>query len=163
MGSSLGGYLSLLMMRDRADLMKHITGALLLCPAIDMPIFKLEELTDEQYSIYQKEGVYDMEINSDPENPRIVRISKELVADAVQKSILTGPEIDVDFPVRMLWGTGDTVVPPERSDILAHKFDGELLKRSQIHWQEGSDHNLCSKKDLLKLTILMSEFFDDKE
>jgi pimeloyl-ACP methyl ester carboxylesterase len=123
-GSSLGGYLSLMMMRDRPELMQSFTGSLLLCPAIDLPIFKLEDLTDEQYEIYKQEGVYDLDLGNDPENPRIVRLSKELIADALEKSILTGSEIDVNFPIRMMWGTEDTVVPPERSDILAHKFSG---------------------------------------
>lgn len=129
-GSSLGGYLSLLLMRDRPELMKHVTGSLLLCPAIDFPIFKLEDLTDEQYEIYKEEGEFNLEYSNDPENPRTLRLSKELVSDAVSKSILTGPEIDVDMPVRMMWGTNDTIVPPERSDILAHKFSGKLLQRS---------------------------------
>ena len=129
-GSSLGGYLSLLLMRDRADLMKHITGALLLCPAIDFPIYKLQDLTEDQYEIYKKKGAYQLDLSPDPSNPRILNLSKKLVSDAVSKSILTGPQIHVDYPVRMLWGTEDKIVPPERSDILAHKFSGELLKRS---------------------------------
>lgn len=134
---------------------------MLLCPAIDFPIFKLEDLSNEEYEEYKIKGEFNLSLSKNPSDPKILKLRKSLILDAKQKSILTGPEICAPFPLRLLWGTADTLVPPERSDLLAHKLSKELLQKTQIHWQDGSDHQLGSPKDLLKLTILMSEFFKE--
>ena len=101
-----------------------------MCPAIDFPIFKLEDLTDEEYEQYKSEGYFNLNLSKTLTNAKFLKLRKELIMDAKAKSILTGPEIDVKFPLRVLWGTADTMVPPSRSDYLAHKLSKELLQKT---------------------------------
>lgn len=100
--SSMGAYISLLLMRDRTDLMEAFSGCVLMCPAIDFPIFKLEDLTDQEYEQYRTKGEFSLNLSKNSNDPKILRLRKELIIDAKKKIILSGPQIDVNFPLRVL-------------------------------------------------------------
>lgn len=164
-GSSLGGYLSLLLIRDSKYLQEHLNGAFLMCPAIDFPLFKLEDLTEKEYEIYKEKGFYDLDLNRDyrRENPgleeNIMRVSKELIEDTRNLSILVGEKIDFEFDMRILWGQKDVVVPPERLNILVEKLSDRALLKTKVFWQEEGDHGLGRNEDFIKIEVIFAEAF----
>lgn len=163
MGSSLGGYLSLLMIRDSPFLHDYLKGILLMCPAIDFPLFKLEDLSDQEYEKFKKDGKFDLDLNNKyrKESPGIdpvyMYLTKEMIEDARKMSIIVGGKIDFDCDMKVLWGSKDDTVPPDRVNILVEKLTDQALGKTQVYWQEDGDHSLGRKEDLMRLEYLLAQ------
>ena len=129
-----------------------------MCPAIDFPIFKLEDLTDQEYEIYKKQGYFDLNLaKGSGSDPIYLHLSRELIIDCKEIGILTGPKIEADCPIRLIWGTEDKSVPPDRVQILVDRLSDNALSKMMLHWRQGSGHGLSDKKDLALLDKLTAE------
>lgn len=165
MGSSLGGYLSLLMLRDSKFLQDYLSGIVLMCPAIDFPLFKLEDLTDEEYGEFKQRGKFDLDLSreyrkDDPSlEPIWMYLSKEMIDDARELAIIVGEKIDFDCEMKIMWGRQDKTVPPERMNLLVEKLTDNALTKTQVFWQEKGDHSLGSRDDLLKIEFILGKNF----
>ncbi|WP_026942809.1 alpha/beta fold hydrolase [Hellea balneolensis] len=146
-GSSMGGWASLLAALNRPD---RVKGLLLIAPAPDFT----EKLTYAQWSQEQRETlerdgiVY---VPSDYDEPN--EYSRVLMEDGKAHQILDAP-IKFDGPVRILQGAADPVVPWEYSRrildvITSHDVDYTLVK--------NGDHSLSSPNDLDRLVRTAKE------
>lgn len=110
-GSSMGGWQSLLFARDHSE---RVAGLVTIAAAPDFTEDGYwASFTDAQKEKLEVEGK--VEIPSDYMEPYI--ISKRMIVDGRKQLVLRSP-LDLPFPVRMLQGTADTAVSTERAVTL---------------------------------------------
>jgi len=147
-GSSFGGWLSLLAALDRAD---RIAGLVLIAPAVDMT----ERLMWDRFSPkarakLEKDGLIYDPSEYDPEG---YPISKNLIEDGRQH-LLLDKAIALNIPVRILHGQCDDAVPWTLSLELADALDSEDVA---LHFIKNGDHRLSSDAHLKTLISLIEE------
>jgi pimeloyl-ACP methyl ester carboxylesterase len=110
-GSSMGGWQSLLFARDHGD---RMAGLVTIAAAPDFTEDGYwASFTDAQKAQLEAEG--QIEMPSDYMEPYI--ISQRLIEDGRDQLVLRSP-LDLPFPVRMLQGTADTAVSTDRAIML---------------------------------------------
>ena len=110
-GSSMGGWQSLLFARDHED---RMAGLVTIAAAPDFTEDGYwASFTDEQKA--QLETDAQIELPSDYMEPYI--ITKRMIEDGRKQLVLRGP-LNLPFPVRMLQGTADTAVSTDRATAL---------------------------------------------
>lgn len=149
-GSSMGGWLSLLAAIRKPESVKALIG---LAPAPDFTeelIWNL--LPEEKKQELNNRGMINFGHNScDHGYP----ISKNLIEEARNHLILE-KTIDIHCPVIFIHGMDDEVVPYDYSIKLSEKIATNNLR---IILQKGSDHRLSSESDL---QLLESQLLDLK-
>ncbi|WP_283178458.1 alpha/beta hydrolase [Gemmobacter sp. 24YEA27] len=147
-GSSMGGWISLLLARAMPD---RIAGLVGIAAAPDFTARTwAEELSDAQRDQVTAEGR--IEIASDyADQPYI--FTRRLFEDGAQNLVLERP-LPLPFPVRLLQGTADTDVPPSVAlKLLAHA-DGPDLRLSLV---KGADHRFSTPDCLAQIAASVSE------
>ena len=146
-GSSMGGWASLLAALQRPD---RVKGLLLIAPAPDFT-HKLTwaEWSEEQKAALEKDGI--VYVPSDYDEP--YEYSRALMEDGKQNQILDAP-IKFEGPVRILQGAADPVVPWDYSRqildvITSADVDYTLVK--------NGDHSLSTPHDLDRLVQTAKE------
>ncbi|WP_244505503.1 alpha/beta hydrolase [Methyloceanibacter stevinii] len=144
-GSSLGGWISLLLARQLAESRDtHLKGLVLIAPAWDMTEKLMwEKMSEKTRNIVLTEGVYHAPSNYDDPYP----ITKILIEEG-RNHLLAAGNIPVNAPVRILQGMRDEDVPWEHSaqlvDLLAtNDVDLTLVK--------AAGHRLSEPEDLQRL------------
>jgi len=140
-GSSMGGWASLLAMMERAD---RVKAMLLIAPAPDFT----EKLmwagwSPEQRAELEAKGI--LYEPSDYDEP--YEYSRELIEDGRARQILDNP-ITFDGPVQILQGAQDNVVPPEYSMKLIDVMTSEDIDYTLV---KSGDHSLSTPRDLERL------------
>jgi len=146
-GSSMGGWSSLLAMIQRPE---RVKGLLLIAPAPDFTEkLMLPSWTKEQHETLERDGI--LYVPSDYDEP--YEYSKTLIEDGRKNQILDNP-IKFDGPIRILQGAKDDVVPWEYSRriidvVTSHDIDYTLVK--------DGDHSLSTPTDLDRLIRVAKE------
>jgi pimeloyl-ACP methyl ester carboxylesterase len=154
-GSSMGGWLALLLARQLAAQAEahRLAGLVLIAPAWDMTEALIwRRLPDEAKRAVETKGIYLQPSNYDDPYP----ITKRLIEDG-RKHLLTGARFDPGCPVRILQGMQDPDVPWRHSLALV-----ELLEASDIVLEliKDGDHRLSRPRDLRRLQSALASLLE---
>lgn len=144
-GSSMGGWLSLLAARERPD---RVKGLLLIAPAADFT----ERLMWRSFTPKQQRQILAygrLELPSEySAEPNV--ITRDLIEDGRKHLLMDGP-IPFDGPCYILQGQQDPDVPPDHVLDLA-----DLIRtdNKMVSLRKGGDHRLSRPEDLEKLLDL---------
>lgn len=140
-GSSMGGWASLLAALDRPDAVK---GLVLINPAPDFTEKMVwAEWDDHKRQMLIEDGiVYEP---SDYDEP--YAYSRALIEDGRERQILDAP-IPFNGPVEILQGADDSVVPPAHSQLIINALTSERVGYTLV---KGGDHSLSRPQDLSRL------------
>lgn len=145
-GSSMGGWISLLLARA---LPARVAGLIGIAAAPDFTRRTwAEELNDAQRDEVTLNGR--IEIPSDYSDEPYI-FTRRLFEDGAQNTVLTKP-LPLPFPVRLLQGSNDTDVPPAVAlDLFAHVESPDL----RLTMVKGADHRFSTPEclDLITETI----------
>jgi pimeloyl-ACP methyl ester carboxylesterase len=141
-GSSMGGWIALLLARARPD---RVAGLVGIAPAPDFTETLLwPALTEAQRAEIMAAGV--LHLPSDYGEP--TPITRALIEDGRRQHVMDTP-IRLRAPVRILQGMRDPDVPWKHALRLAEALSGDDVR---IHLIKDGDHRLSRPEDLLLLT-----------
>jgi len=140
-GSSLGGWLSLLMVKR---LPAKVAGLVTVAAAPDFTEDGYwAQFSDAEREMLLRDG--QIEVPSDYGDPYV--ITKRLIEDGRQHLVLRDP-LPLEMPTRLLHGTEDTVVPLSRATTLLSHVSGDDIRLVVL---KGGDHSLSSPDGLALL------------
>jgi pimeloyl-ACP methyl ester carboxylesterase len=153
-GSSMGGWLALLLAREIA---KHpcsatLAGLVLIAPAPDFT----EELMWKTFSpqIRKEIETAGMWLRPSPyDDGSPYPITRALIEEG-RNHLLLGGSIDVGCPVRILQGGQDPDVPWQHAFALAHRLPADDVVLTMI--QDG-DHRLSRPQDIARIIAAVAE------
>ena len=144
-GSSMGGWLALLLNRARRSAGDHrVHGLVLIAPATDMTELMLAQMPKKYLKLLDKQGYVDTpsEYSAEP-----YRINKALIEDGRQH-LLFGRAIETGCPVTILQGARDKDVPKEHSAKLVQHLLSDPVTFTVV---PDGDHRLSRPEDLALL------------
>jgi len=137
-GSSMGGWISLLCGRELKERLKGVVG---IAAAPDFTRDMMEQFTQGMKSDLVNKGHVELPNDYSPE-PYIV--TKALIDDGEKNSMLHAP-IEIDCPVTLLQSKKDSSVPWEK----ALKIEEQLTSNNvNVILLEDGDHSLSRPQDL---------------
>ncbi len=147
-GSSMGGWQSLLLARERPD---RVVGLVTIAAAPDFT----EDgywagFSEDQKAELQREG--QVSIPSDYDEDYV--ITKHLIEEARNNLVLRSP-LRLGMPVRFLQGTEDTAVPTSQAVKLLEHAEGDDIRLTLV---KGADHRFSDGEclDLIqKMTLVV--------
>lgn len=137
-GSSMGGWIALLMALARPD---RVVGMIGLAAAPDFS----EELMWDRFDADQKHQLMDkglVKLSSDYAEP--YSITRSFVEDGRRNLLMDGP-IDLKIPLRLIQGSIDPDVPAEMPDRIVRRLTSDDAQTLII---EGGDHGLSRPEDI---------------
>jgi pimeloyl-ACP methyl ester carboxylesterase len=147
-GSSFGGWLSLMAALDRPE---KVAGLVLIAPAVDMTERLMwDRFSDKARAKLEKEGLIYDPSEYDPEGYPITRA---LIEDGRQHLLLT-KAIALDIPVRILHGQQDDAVPWELSLELASALTSQNVT---LQFLKDGDHRLSTPAQIDTLCQLIDD------
>ncbi|PJB70298.1 MAG: alpha/beta hydrolase [Alphaproteobacteria bacterium CG_4_9_14_3_um_filter_47_13] len=142
-GSSMGGWIALLLARERPARIKGIIG-IAAAPDFTKDIYE-SDFDNKMKETLAKDGFIDIpsEYSEQP-----YRISKALIEDGARHCLLDRP-LALDMPIRLLQGMKDQDVPWQK----AYRIKNALLdeSRAEVILVESGDHRLSRPEDLVLL------------
>ncbi|MBL8893060.1 MAG: alpha/beta fold hydrolase [Rhizobiales bacterium] len=155
-GSSMGGWLALLLLRALGEEAVRVHGIILIAPAADMTrALMWDAFTAEARAIIERDGVWHRPSSYGEPYP----ITKRLIEDGRQHLILQQRQ-RIACPVRILHGDRDKDVPWIHGKRLFDTIDGEDVRFILI---KGGDHRLSTERDLFLLQDLANELAEDSD
>lgn len=150
-GSSMGGWLALLLTRELKKRGIALAGLVLIAPAPDFTeALMWKNFSPEVKAQIERDGVWlRPSAYGDP-----YPITRALIEDG-RKHLLLGASIDVGCPVRILQGAQDADVPWQHAFDLAHRLPADDVVLTMI--QDG-DHRLSRPQDIARLITTVAEF-----
>ena len=150
-GSSMGGYLALLLLRDllasAPRQARRIAGLVLIAPAWNMTELLWRGLPARARRQIAEAGVYQRPSRyGDGPYP----ITRALIADG--RRHLLGRPFDPRRPVHILHGCEDPDVPFAHTRALLARLQGN---RTHLHAVEGGDHRLSRPEDIAQLLAVV--------
>jgi pimeloyl-ACP methyl ester carboxylesterase len=147
-GSSMGGWLSLLAARARPD---RVAGLVLIAAAPDFTErMLLKELSPEDRVILERDGRLERPSQYSPE-PSV--FTWKLIEEGQQHLLLDKPLI-LPCPVRLLHGQSDPDVPWEYSLQIAQHLEAPEVVTTFV---KGGDHRLSTPADVARLIATVEE------
>jgi len=144
-GSSMGGWIALLLARNLVRRGTPAHGMVLIAPAPDMTHeLMLPDFTPAEHESLQNNGYVDQPSEYSPEPYRITR---ELIEDGRQH-LLFGNVIETGCPVTILQGGKDTDVPQSHAIKLVTHLLHDPVTLTLI---PDGDHRLSREEDLQRL------------
>ncbi len=151
-GSSMGGWLSLLASLQRAN---QVSGLLMIACAADMTKTYPARIANSELEYdEQGRGYYRVENSYDDEQD--YKIYKQLIDDGPQHFLLDS-QISILCPVRLIHGDQDEVVELSRSEQVLSKLDSTNASLSTI---VGGDHRLSTPSDLIQIVASLGELLN---
>jgi pimeloyl-ACP methyl ester carboxylesterase len=155
-GSSMGGWLALLMVRELARrgvaANAQVTGLVLVAPAVDFT----EELMWKRFAPEVRREIEDKGMWARPsqysEEPYL--ISRGLIEEARNHLLLEGM-IETGCPVRILQGVQDPDVPWQHAVELSARFARDDVVLTLV---KDGDHRLSRPEDIERLIAAVAEF-----
>ncbi len=149
-GSSMGGWLALLLTRELKKRGIALAGLVLIAPAPDFTeALMWKNFSPEVKAQIERDGVWlRPSAYGDP-----YPITRALIEDG-RKHLLLGASIDVGCPVRILQGAQDADVPWQHAFDLAHRLPADDVVLTMI--QDG-DHRLSRPQDIARLIATVAE------
>ncbi|MBI1215090.1 MAG: alpha/beta fold hydrolase [Alphaproteobacteria bacterium] len=146
-GSSMGGWLSLLLTLQRAE---RVAGLVCLAPAPDFTedIYHLEFDDAARAQLAEKGIVHRPSDYGDP-----YPLTRQLFEDG-RKHLLLKDEIGIRCPVRLIHGKQDPDVPWQKSGQILEKLASQDAKTV---WIEDGDHRLSRDQDLALIDGVIEE------
>jgi len=138
-GSSMGGWISMLLMRERPEMVAGFIGIAAAPDFTDKMI--VPTLTQTQSEALEKEGIF-YEENDYGEPP--LPITKRLMEDGERQSVLNDPTM-FEGPVRLLQGQNDKEVPWEFATRIAQNVTSQNVKVTLV---KDADHRFSRPQDL---------------
>ena len=152
-GSSMGGWIALLLARELARRSSHtasLAGMVLIAPAPDFT----EELMWKGFSPEARQEIESKGVWLRPsEYGEPYPITRGLI-DEGRNHLLLGSAIDVGCPVHILQGGQDPDVPWRHAFALAHRLPAEDVVLTMI--QDG-DHRLSRPQDIARIIAAVAE------
>jgi len=152
-GSSMGGWMALLLAREMARRPARpasLAGLVLIAPAPDFT----EEL---MWKNFPPEARHEIETNGVWLRPSAYGepypITRALIEEG-RNHLLLGGSIDVGCPVRILQGAQDPDVPWQHAFALAHRLPADDVVLTMI--QDG-DHRLSRPQDIARMIAAVAE------
>jgi pimeloyl-ACP methyl ester carboxylesterase len=145
-GSSMGGWLALLVARALAESGDaRVQGLVLVAPAVDMTeklIF--ERMTRAARAQLERKGVW---LRASPYEPQPHPISREFIEEG-RRHLLFGGAIRSHCPVHILQGMQDQAVPWRHALALVEHMPGDPVTLTLI---KDGDHRLSRPQDLARI------------
>jgi pimeloyl-ACP methyl ester carboxylesterase len=152
-GSSMGGWMALLLAREMARRQASrasLAGLVLIAPAPDFT----EELMWKGFSPHARQEIEARGVWLRPsEYGEPYPITRALIEEG-RKHLLLGGAIEVGCPVRILQGAQDPDVPWRHAFALAHRLPADDVVLTMI--QDG-DHRLSRPQDLARIIAAVAE------
>lgn len=148
-GSSMGGWISLLMALKKLERIQAIIG---LAAAPDFTQWMEEGMSEEQKESLETQGQF--ELPNDYDEPYI--ITKKLLDDGRQNSLLGGP-IDINVPVRLIQGMKDVDVEWQVSHRIKNAITGSDV---EVILLEEADHRLSNPDQLAVLNSTLEDLLE---
>jgi pimeloyl-ACP methyl ester carboxylesterase len=152
-GSSMGGWMALLLAREmarRPASRASLAGLVLIAPAPDFT----EEL---MWKAFSPEALHDIETKGvwlrPSEYGEPYPITRALIEEG-RNHLLLGSAIEVGCPVRILQGAQDPDVPWRHAFALAHRLPSDDVVLTMI--QDG-DHRLSRPQDIARIIAAVAE------
>ena len=144
-GSSMGGWLALLLARDLAARGTPPAGLVLIAPAVDFTeALLLPGLDAEAKADLERDGVY---LRPSAYSPEPVPITRALIDDG-RRHLMLGGIIRSHAPVHILQGMKDEDVPWRHAMNLVEHFAGDPVVVTLI---KDGDHRLSRPRDIERL------------
>lgn len=138
-GSSMGGWIATLLAKRYPD---RIAGLIGIAAAPDFTADRIEAtLTAEQKDLLDRDGQFPVPSQYDDE-PYV--ITRRLIEDGHNHLVLRAP-LALPFPVRLLHGTADVDVSPDRSIKLLEHMDCPDARLTLV---KGADHRFSEPREL---------------
>jgi pimeloyl-ACP methyl ester carboxylesterase len=154
-GSSMGGWMALLLAREiarrRGQSRANLAGLVLIAPAPDFT----EELMWKGFSPEVREEIESKGVWLRPSQyGEPYPITRALIEEG-RDHLLLGRAIEVGCPVRILQGAQDPDVPWQHAFALAHRLPSDDVVLTMI--QDG-DHRLSRPQDIARIIAAVKEF-----
>ncbi len=149
-GSSMGGWIGLLLAMERAA---RVCGFIGLAAAPDFTRDIPREMTDAHKAQMAHDGYFDLFNDYGP----AYAITQKLLDDGENHCLLDAP-IPVSCPVRLIQGIKDTDVPYHKAEDIAARLETADKK---IYFRPEGDHRLSTPEDLTLLGELILELAQD--
>lgn len=154
-GSSMGGWISLLVARARPE---RIVGLLGLAAAPDFTEDLMwQDLNEAQRAELNDKGKVCLPCDYDPSEPYV--ITQKLIEDGKNNLLLRAP-LNIDIPVRLIQGLLDSDVPWKTALKIQEVLTSDDV---EIQFVKNGDHRLSEAKDLLRLTRTLEHLLKDVE
>lgn len=151
-GSSMGGFLTLLVALKRFAAGTPVAGIVLLAPAVDMTERLMwDEFPDAVRDEIMDKGVYVEPSQYDPAGNPITRV---LIEDGRRHLLLDRPDLRLGCPVHILHGRADPDVPLSLSLELVARLVHDDVSMSIVH---DGDHRLSRDQDIDLLVRVVAE------
>lgn len=153
-GSSMGGWISLLLARDMPE---HVAGLVGIAAAPDFT----ERMWGDEFSAADRKALLEEGILHRPSDysDEPYPITRRLIEEGRQNLVLDRP-LTLPFPVRLLQGTDDTDVPPAVALGLLDHIDSPDLRLTLV---KGADHRFSTPACLTLLTATVEELLHARE
>lgn len=153
-GSSLGGWIALLLARELAKASDdRLAGLVLIAPAWDMTEKLMwEKMSERTRDLVETEGVYYAPSDYDDPYP----ITKILIEEG-RNHLLDQGNIAVGAPVRILQGMRDDDVPWQHARALVDLLSGDDIELTLV---KDGDHRLSGPQDLRRLSRTVQALID---
>lgn len=144
-GSSMGGWLALLLIRElRRHDSSRVIGLVLIAPATDMTELMQAQMTKKQRGLLLKQGYVEEPSEYSPEP---YRINLSMIEDGRQH-LLFGRAIETGCPVTILQGARDRDVPKEHALRLVQHIVNDPVTMTLV---PDGDHRLSREQDIALL------------
>ena len=146
LGSSMGGWIALLLARALASLgeTNRLHGLILIAPAVDFTQHMWEGFSADVRRTIETQGKW---LRPSQYSPEPYPITRQLIEDG-KSHLLLGGTIRTHAPVHILQGMQDSDVPWKRATLLIEHLAGDPAVLTLV---KDGDHRLSREEDLQRL------------